>query len=240
MTADRLARALGYPYPAPDHDFLFDRGEARPLPDSYELSGRTPVLGVGSNRSPEQLARKFADRATIPVTKARMADADVVYGARMTGYGSIPATLHASPGTTVTLAVTWLTDDQLAVMHETELPDEGYAYGAFEPGIVDLGRHAAAAGTGEVAMYVCRQGAMRLDGAPVALAEISAENRRYAALGQAQKLAAVHARHNDGEGFEDWLLAHLDDRPRRLRLRALLEATAEPFSHARFRVIEGA
>ena len=29
-----------------------------PVPD---LAGRTPVLAVGSNRAPEQLARKFAD-----------------------------------------------------------------------------------------------------------------------------------------------------------------------------------
>ena len=61
--SDRLALAKGYPFPAPAASFLFAEGDHRPLipadaADQGLFAGRTPVVAHGSNRSPEQLARK--------------------------------------------------------------------------------------------------------------------------------------------------------------------------------------
>ena len=124
-----LARAFGYPYPAPAGDFLLRDGAVHPLEPDLPLGDRVAVLGVGSNRAPEQLRRKFGDQAVVPVTTARLRDHDVVYSAHMASYGSIPATLIASPGTTVTVALNWLTTAQLRRMHETEAIGVNYDYG---------------------------------------------------------------------------------------------------------------
>ncbi|WP_339861722.1 hypothetical protein [Thalassospira alkalitolerans] len=74
--AQDLLRAFLYPYDAPDHDFLFGDGIVSPLPrDSIadRIAGRTPVLAIGSNRAPVQLARKFSPphhHENVPVTMA--------------------------------------------------------------------------------------------------------------------------------------------------------------------------
>jgi hypothetical protein len=63
MTIDPLIlRALDYPYSYPAYDFVLDNGSVTPLQDRKSLEGRIPVLAIGSNRSPEQLLRKFGDQ----------------------------------------------------------------------------------------------------------------------------------------------------------------------------------
>ena len=121
MTIDPLIlRALNYPYSYPAYDFVLDKGSVAPLPDRNSLEGRVPVLAIGSNRSPEQLLRKFGDQDFLPVTCVKLCDYDVVYAAHIASYGSIPAVLARSPGTIVDIAITWFTKSQLQRMHETE------------------------------------------------------------------------------------------------------------------------
>ena len=72
-------RALNYPYSAIEGDFLFTDGATIELEDDSFLNSRQAVLAVGSNRSPEQLVRKFGRNETIPVTKATLRDYDVFY-----------------------------------------------------------------------------------------------------------------------------------------------------------------
>lgn len=45
---------------------------------------------------------------------------DIVFAARVSPTGAIPATLVESPGTRVCVKVTWLTDDQARVMDDSE------------------------------------------------------------------------------------------------------------------------
>ena len=123
-----LKRALGYPYSFPDRDFVLSNGDIQDLEDDSILSGRKPVLAVGSNRSPEQLLRKFGSDNLVPVTHAELSDYDVVYSAHIASYGSIPATLNASPGTIVNVCLTWLSSPQLSRMHETESLGVSYVY----------------------------------------------------------------------------------------------------------------
>ncbi len=129
-----LKLAKGYPYSAPGGSYIFGDGVARPLEpgqiDPALFGGRAPVIGHGSNRSPEQLARKFGNGATIPVSRAWLEDYDVVYSAHMTRYGAIAANLRHTPGTRVEVWIAWLTGAQLAFMHRTELGAEIYIYGA--------------------------------------------------------------------------------------------------------------
>ena len=112
MTDPRLAIAKTYPYRVPRASFVYVDGRADPLEGPLDRSGRIPVIAYGSNRAPEQLARKFAGwpRGTGRAgDAARLADHDVVYGAHFTAYGALPAVLARSPGTAVEVSVTWLT-----------------------------------------------------------------------------------------------------------------------------------
>ncbi len=59
----RIARTLDYPYEAPNGSFLFENGKPSEDPDRIDgiinAPDRKRILAIGSNRSPEQLARKF-------------------------------------------------------------------------------------------------------------------------------------------------------------------------------------
>ena len=226
-----LDRAFGYPYAAPAHDFVFRAGTVVPLVDDSPLKGRTPVLAIGSNRAPEQLARKFGTGpdAVIPVTWTTVADHDVVYSAHIAGYGSLPATVHRSPGTKVQAAVTWLTGHQVARMHETERV--GVAYDFFPLGVDIVLERTGRRIEEPVGCYVSLGGALALDGAPIALAEVPAEGRRFQALGQREKLGVVHARFGAGGSLEQWVIDHLGDLalPRRLALYARMREHTLPY-----------
>ena len=65
-----LARARGYPYAIPDRSYHWRGGQVSEF-DAVKSAGRTPVLAVGSNQSPEQLTRKFGhlDDWEIPVQR---------------------------------------------------------------------------------------------------------------------------------------------------------------------------
>ena len=93
-----IALATGYPYEFPACSYLFADHTQHPLPDDLltELTGRVPVIACGSNRAPEQLARKFRGWPSplrIPVLCGRIDGFDVVYSAHFTRYGAIPASL---------------------------------------------------------------------------------------------------------------------------------------------------
>ena len=198
---DALARALGYPYPAHEADFLFRDGRALPLDPDLPLDRLTPVIAVGSNRAPAQLARKFAGLdVAVPVTRLRARDVDVVHAAHLAGYGAVPATLAASPGTTVELWITWLDDDALALMDATEAVGVNYDRVMVELAWADAGPRSPS----RALLYAARRGLLRLDGAPVALAAVPAEARRHPAMTQEQLLRRLHAERGKGS-FEDWL-----------------------------------
>lgn len=239
------ARALGYPYSAPPGDCVWVDGRtvrlaghdvnavAKALADvgADPRAKRTPVLAIGSNRAPEQLARKFADfpsPCAVIVVKATLAGFDVVYGAGIAGYGAVGgATLAPSPGTTVDVWATWLDDDQLRRMHETEGLGAG-VYGLFDLQKIDL-RFAAGPRWDTVLAYVQRRGALNLGGAPVALAEVPATRRRFQALGQRQLQAILRDRFAAGASVESFIAENLT-RPdvRQARIDAL-SRTALPF-----------
>jgi len=198
---DWLARALGYPYPAHGGDFLFRDGHPGPLAADHPLDGLTPVVAVGSNRAPAQLARKFAGMdVAVPVTRLRAHDVDVVHAAHLAGYGAVPATLAASPGTTVELWITWLDDRALEHMDATEAVGVNYDRVTVALRWTEAGPRSPE----RALLYSARRGLLRLDGALVALAAIPATGRRFPALSQEQVLRRLHADRGDG-GFDDWL-----------------------------------
>lgn len=224
---DLLRRARSYPFPAPDHAFVHTHTEAVPW-DGPDLTGRVPVLAIGSNRAPVQLARKFRKQpgAAIPVERARLAGFDICYAAHISAYGSITAALHPVPGCAVELSITWLHADDLPTMHATEGRGVNYDYA----GIAHLDLRAEHSGELDRAfVYVCRGGCLAVDGALAGLAEITADGRPHPHLTQPEIQQLVHARLADGEHPDDFILRGISDREEKRRREALLQADAIPF-----------
>jgi hypothetical protein len=227
-----LVRAAGYPYRITGQSFTLSGGDAKPF-DASLTAGRTPVIGYGSNQSPEQLRRKYGEnRSPIPVQRAWLDDHDVVYSAHFASYGSLPAALRHTPGTRVAVAVTWLDDDQLAVMHPTE--QQNYHYARLD----GIALHTAEGTRLDSAhAYLGFRGHVARDGVPIALAEVQAENRRLPALGQLAALAHLRDHMAPGTALAEFVRAHIDDAALRGSRVAALLAHAVEVVHALHEVI---
>lgn len=229
--AERLALAKGYPFPAPDASFLFRDGSHRALTtaqayDSGLFAGRTPVIAHGSNRSPEQLARKYGAAATIPVTRGWLADYDVVYSAHITQYGAVASTLHYVPGARARISINWLDETQLARMHETEGPSN-YQYGEMAGIILDL--EAGPATRLERAwIYFSKNGCLARDGAPIGIAAVEAESRPHDALPQEATLEHVRTKHRPESDVDAMILRAIADKGYRQSLVEEMRAEAVP------------
>ena len=202
MPSNLQDRVLDYPYDFPKHCFLYLEGMVLPIHHTkgkgsivktpvgfvrlHKLLGsvdkRIPVLAYGSNQAPSQLARKLhhlsgADTA-VPVIRGVLRDFDTVYAAHIARYGAVPATLHPSSGTIIELAVTYLSESQLNIMHRTEGRGQNYDFVRLQA--VDL---ALANGVTlcDVYAYICRKGALTAQGEPIALAAIKSQRRRFPA-----------------------------------------------------------
>lgn len=194
-----LDRAFGYPYARPVGDFRFDTetGTVDPL-RHLDGAGRLPVLAVGSNAAPEQLARKFAPGdgvGTIPVTIARLVGHDVVFAAHLTGYGACPATFVGCEQVVAHVHVTWLTRAQLERMDVTEgVHGSAPVYRRVElaASAVVLGRIAGSADPPPMVWaYEATAGALRLGSTPCSLAAIPADRRVWPALSERAVLARL-------------------------------------------------
>jgi hypothetical protein len=232
----KLALAREYPYRRPDHSYVWrsDRGDPLAV-DAFDpalTAGRTPVLAVGSNQSPLQLARKYGlgNGHVVPVERARLKDFDIVYAAHISRYGAVPAMLQCAQGVEVTLFVTWLDDAQLAIMHATE---GNYHFAEIE----DVRLRLDSGGERRSAnLYVARLGHVVHEGAAVSLKAIAAEGRVNGARDTAEMLQLLQQRlAQDGDHDEFCLRLTEDDGYRSLCIERLAEDSV-PFGHP-FRII---
>ncbi len=171
--------------------------------EGFSADGRMPVVASGSNGSPQRLAEKYGDKAEIPVTFGTIRDLVPVFAARVTGYGSIPATLAVMPGQTARVHVTWLTESQLEIMHGTESVGVGYAYARLTGFALDLGAHGQ---PNEAFAYLSLSGAFCPMGRPMQLAAVSQRQIQTHAMLCADEygtLEAFVARHIHDLDFRD-------------------------------------
>lgn len=230
----RIVHAKAYPFAILDHSFMLKGGEVTPLPAGTDHRvGRTPIVATGSNRSYEQLSRKFGDDPDgVPTERAWLADFDVVYAAHITRYGSIPATLQHVTGMRVHLAVNWLTDRQLAAMHVTE---GNYDFVALER--IRLETEAGPA-LKEAHVYIACNGHLTHEGAPVGLREAAAEGRPHTALDQQEAQSLVHSRLGKGGDLEDFVLQNIEDERLRRERSERLGDPAATFAWPHWRIVE--
>ena len=169
MTCEYTERAAAYPFDTPLESFVFVAGKQEEGP--LDIVGRQPVLALGSNASPVQLARKFGTKGgPIPVSQAILEDHVIVFSAHFTAYGSLPATSHRVPGARAFAFLTWLDPDQLRRMHETENVGTNYDYRVRDNfAITTDGRPIDV----PVGVYESRRGPLSMRGNPVRIAEIA-------------------------------------------------------------------
>ncbi|MEU0071822.1 hypothetical protein ABZ027_20080 [Streptomyces sp. NPDC006332] len=130
---DRTLEALGLAEAPRDHPLLYPGGWPRdsglldgdrllPL-DVFVHPDRTAVLAVGSNASPAQLRLKMAEfgiTSPIPMVRARVTGLGVGVSAHVSRLGYVSASPFEAPGEVRELFVTWLDDQQLAVVDASE------------------------------------------------------------------------------------------------------------------------
>ncbi|MEU5688839.1 hypothetical protein [Streptomyces venezuelae] len=108
------------------------RGPRRTLDDVLgalgqpPVAGRHPVLAVGSNASPGQLAHKLGRlgiAGTVPMVPVRLRGLGVGCSAHIGRAGYVATAPYPRPGEQRTLVVSWLDPAQLPAVDATELPN---------------------------------------------------------------------------------------------------------------------
>lgn len=225
-----LARARDYPYAIPGYSYVYRDQGMMPF-DPTLCRYRTPVLAIGSNQSPQQLARKFGHDAShvVPVQRARLPHFDVVYSAHITRYGAVPAMLQHCFAAVVDIAITWLDDRQLELMHASEIAAANYAFAALEDVTVmlDDGRIETRA-----LAYISSRGQLSFDdNDPVALAAIACSGRRYPALTTGEVLEQLRTRIAPELNADTFVQRLIDDSDYRRRLTDRLSRDAVGLQH---------
>lgn len=207
-TPESFAHGQRYPWTRPSRSFVLRDGEVALLGDLGDVEraallaeflggGRRPLLAIGSNGAPRNLALKLqhvAGSRDVLVLAGALHDLDVVAYAGAAAYGAVPATLAWSPGTAVRAAVLLVTPEQLTALTWSEIP---YLLGRLDgaPFAVDEGVELDAP-----LAFVARWGAFCPDGDPCPLAAIPADGRRWPAWTQRSLLDRVA---REVPGFED-------------------------------------
>lgn len=228
-------RAITYPWARPSGSYALDGGRVVPLDaaaaaeigglpgagapahDASAAAERVPLLAVGSNGAPSTLVRKFAHlpptEQRVIVVAGHLHGFDIGPVARLTPYGSLPATPFESPGTAVRASVLWVTPAQLTALTWSEM---SYLLGWLGPIRFEPDEPPAATGTPKVTqalLYVSRWGTLTDDdGAPLALQALAARGRTATPVTQEALLARVATA--AGAADPRALLQRLVDAPR--------------------------
>lgn len=185
---------LAYPWDRPVGSYLLSHGEVGPIADvdlEAFTADRHPLVTFGANGAPHRLIERFdsfsapADREVLVLT-GHLHGFDAGANVVPVPYGAVPAILFASPGTAVRAAVLWLTPLQVQTLVFAEL---GYRLGRLDHARFEVDEVDTSVDT--VFAFVARNGALRLDGEPVALAAVPARDRTARAMTQEELLEAL-------------------------------------------------
>ena len=249
VTPELLDRGRRYPWYRPTESYLLRDGEISLLADldpgereavaerhTGTASGRTTLLAYGANGAPKSLALKVAhledpaDREVLVLT-GEVEGIDVVASASVTVYGAMPATIAASPGTAVRVAMLRLTATQLETIVLGEMP---YRVGRLDAVEFSVDAGVPDVDLGSPLVLVSRWGTFAPDDEPTALAAVPARDRRFRAWEQKELLdrAAELVFGDEGVDGEALVTRYLAG-PTELFEQGLaaLRAVAQPFDH---------
>lgn len=231
LTPMAARRALTYPYDCAYKPMIVTGGGflkpdimpwTRDMDTNALLHERYPTLAIGSNRSPRQLARKYADWCepiSIPVWPVWVTGIDVHYAACIGEYGAIPATPVLAPPVTCAMMLVWLTEHEFMRMDETE--GLGVAYDRFD---VPVTSAADVPGTiGSVVIYRHRAGTIATYGhRSIGMAELPVRNRQRPRIGQRAMQGLLRDRLAPGTDLRNFIAGNIADPALRHRRDAVL------------------
>ena len=184
-----------YPGEKPNYSYLHHGHYIKPLDlynqsilsilKSNNITNTYPIIGYGSNACPAQIMQKFNNKdEKIPILRGRLKNYDIIYSAKSTTYGSIPATIIESKGTIVEVWIQLLTKKQLEHMTKTE---SNYYLVKIDKKIeIENGEIISPAYA-----YIHKSGAFSINKQPIALADIPAFKRKFLSLNQTQILKHI-------------------------------------------------
>jgi len=235
-------QAITYPWGRAPGSCLVSGAEVEDLADMGEdrrddvvrqyvhAPDRIPLLAYGANAAPERLALKLAHleeghrRALI--LAGDLEGFDVGAAAQAPWFLTMPATLVASPGTSVRVGVLFLTPVQFTALWWTEL---SYRVGELDDIVVST--DIAGEPVRRVLVFISRFGAFAPGGEPVVLSAISARDRRWRAMRQVEILDEAAAMTLGNGATARDLLATAYGNPRAFMEQhfVTLQAAALPF-----------
>jgi hypothetical protein len=203
---EAIERALNYPYHWLDDCYQYHGGQAHPVQEREALRHRRiPVLAYGSNRSLQQLRRKFGDIApdsAILVERCDVDGWDVVHSAHITSYGAIPAALHQCRDVTIEVAVTWLTREQVRIMDASERAGRNYGRSPIGCRV----RLAQGDVCDAVQAYLTSHGPLTVCGQIVSHAAVAARGRSGIALRNDELLERAHRAFQCDLSFDEFVM----------------------------------
>lgn len=134
------------------------------------LAERTLVLAVGSNQTPQAIARKYRRAGDVvatptPFVRCTVHDLAVGHVAHIAAPGYVPAAPYRAVGERMELVATWFDDEQLAVIDATEPNYDRLRLSAEQfPLTLATGQRPAHAD-----VYASRWGVLAHDGRPIPL-----------------------------------------------------------------------
>jgi hypothetical protein len=238
---------LRYPWTRPERSYVLRDGETDLLHELDEArreavlerhlgpaGQRVALLAFGANVAPKNLAVKLAhhvraeDREVL-VLAGELHDLDVVACAAVAVYGAMPATLAASPGTSVRAAVMLVTATQLTTLTWGEMT---YLVGRLQGAQFTVEDAVQGVELDSPLAFVSRWGAFAPDGVPASLAAVPATGRTARAWTQQELIdrAAEIVLGSDGSGAEALIrIGYRDPGAMAARVLPALHPYAQPF-----------
>lgn len=195
-----------------------------------QLTGtRVPVIACGSNASPQRLKQKY-DRdlpgSVVPTFRVTLTHYSVVFAAKFTEYGSVPATLAHTPGTTTEVYVNLLSPAQLAVMDGTETLGCSYDRPILDDAVVESEDGFQFA---DVHAYISRHGCFTPHGQPVTLSGVKSDGNPFTAMEQASVQHVAKRLLDSAHSLEDFVFENIsNEKLRRERSQFLANEYSVP------------
>ncbi len=228
---DELELALTYPYQRPTTSFLLHDRKIITDGAEFDTHNRIPVIACGSNAAPSQLLRKFTHTATrIYVSAAKLSDFACVYSPHITAYGSIPATLAYIPGHDTSCHITWLTEDQLQEMHQTEALGFNYRFSKLSK----IKLHCDITGSHNFAFaYISLHGGLLIGDSLIEIAELSSSDQSQSIpkLDQTAVQKAVIKTLREDISLEEFVMGNINNNTLRQKRTQSLKTTSCAFSY---------
>jgi hypothetical protein len=173
------------------------------------------------------LKQKYGkDAEPLPVIRMQLKNFDTVFAAHFAHYGAIPATLHPSPGTIVSLALNWLSDEQLVRMHETEKDNYHFCKLSRLDLMPEFGGPLDSAYA-----YISSTGCWAPLDTPIPLAAISATKRQGDSLKQEDALELARSRFAGDASIDSFITGNIDNEQSRHDHAMALQGTTQTFSY---------